>query len=77
MNKIFNRGDGSVSRLCNGSMVVLAVLNNLMAPFISSGQMMLLTYTINTGADVTGDGILGNQLAYLQHFPWTIKLFPW
>jgi hypothetical protein len=56
-NKILNPGDGSVSRLCHEPRVALAVLNELMAPYISSGRLILLTDTKIEGADVTGDKI--------------------
>jgi hypothetical protein len=56
-NKILNPGDGSVSRLCQEPRVALAVLNDLMAPWISSGKLILLTDTKITGADITGDKV--------------------
>lgn len=42
-NKFLNPGDGSVSRLCHEPRVAAAVLNELMAPYISSGRLILLT----------------------------------
>jgi hypothetical protein len=56
-NKILNPGDGSVSRLCHEPRVALAVLLDLMAPWISSGKLTLLTNTKIVGADYTGDKI--------------------
>jgi hypothetical protein len=56
-NKILNPGDGSVSRLCHEPRVALAVLTGLMAPYISSGRLTLLTDTVIEGADVTGNSI--------------------
>jgi hypothetical protein len=56
-NSNLNPGDGSVSRLCHEPRVALAVLNDMMAPYISSGRLLLLTGTKITGADVTGDRI--------------------
>jgi hypothetical protein len=56
-NKILNPGDGSVSRLCHEPRVALAVLRDLMAPWISSAKLVLLTDTKIEGADVTGDNI--------------------
>lgn len=56
-NKILNPGDGSVSRLCHEPRVALAVLNDMMAPYISSGRLILLTDTKIESADVTGDKI--------------------
>jgi hypothetical protein len=56
-NKILNPGDGSVSRLCHEPRVALAVLNDMIAPYISSGRLILLTNTKIASADVTGDTI--------------------
>ena len=56
-NRILNPGDGSVSRLCHEPRAALAVLNDMMAPYISSGRLILMTGTRITGADVTGDRI--------------------
>lgn len=56
-NKILNPGDGSVSRLCHEPRVALAVLLDILAPWISSGKLTLLTNTKIVGADYTGDKI--------------------
>lgn len=42
-NKFLNPGDCSVSRLCHEPRVAEAVLNELLAPYISSGRLILLT----------------------------------
>lgn len=52
-----NPGDGSVSRLCHEPRVALAVLNELLAPYISSGQLILLTLHKIEAADVVGDRV--------------------
>lgn len=56
-NKILNPGDGSVSRLCHEPGVALAVLRDMMAPYISSGRLTLLLNTKINEADVEGDTI--------------------
>jgi hypothetical protein len=56
-NKFLNPGDGSVSRLCHEPRVALAVLTNMMAPYISSGKLTLLPETTIERADVTADRI--------------------
>lgn len=56
-NKILNPGDGSVSRLCHEPRVALAVLSDMISPYLSSGRLILLTNSKITGADVTGDKI--------------------
>ncbi len=50
-NKFLNPGDGSVSRLCHEPGVAAAVLNELMAQYISSGQLILLINCKAASAD--------------------------
>jgi hypothetical protein len=54
-NKFLNPGDGSVSKLCNEPRVALAVLMEMLAPFISSGKLILLTEYKIISADSSGD----------------------
>jgi len=56
-NKYFNPGDGSVSRLCHEPRVALAVLLDLLAPFMSSGKLILLSDYKISEADFSGDKI--------------------
>jgi hypothetical protein len=69
--KYLNPGDGSVSRLCHEPAVALAVLQEMMAPYISSKKLILLTNYRITGADATkkkvsalqaGNRINGNSI---------------
>jgi len=53
-SKYFNPGDGSVSRLCHEPRVALAVLNNMLAPYIMSGKLTILTEYKITEAEITG-----------------------
>ncbi|HEY9341099.1 MAG TPA: FAD-dependent oxidoreductase [Hanamia sp.] len=55
--KNLNPGDGSVSRLCHEPRVALAVLYNMLAPFLSSGKLRLLLEHKIVGADVSGNKI--------------------
>ncbi len=64
-NALLNPGDGSVSRLCHEPRVALAVLRDLMAPYISSGKLNLLTDTKVVSADFTGDRI--HSLKVVSH----------
>lgn len=41
-NPLLNPGDGAVSRLCHEPKVALAVLNDMIAPYISSKKLVLL-----------------------------------
>jgi hypothetical protein len=46
-----------VSRLCHEPRVALAVLHDLLAPYLSTGQLTLLLEHKITGADVAGDRV--------------------
>ncbi len=56
-NPLLNPGGGSVSRLCHEPRVALAVLQDMLAPFLSSGRIMLLLETEPTAAEVQGDRV--------------------
>jgi hypothetical protein len=53
----FNPGNGLVSRLCHEPRVALAVLRDLLAQYISSGRIALLTGARPVAADVDGDRV--------------------
>lgn len=52
-----NPGDGSVSRICHEPKVAVSVLIDMLAPYISSGKLQLLTDHKAKGAQVVGDDI--------------------
>ena len=52
-----NPGNGSVSRLCHEPRVALAVLQDWMAPYLSSGQLIVLTQHRPMGAEVNGNRV--------------------
>ncbi len=52
-----NPGGGSVSRLCHEPRVSLAVLYEMMAPYLASGRLRILLHHHASGADVDGDRI--------------------
>ena len=56
-NQYLNPGDGSVSRLCHEPRVAVAVLRDLLAPYISSNNLKLLTEYKISAADVEGDHV--------------------
>jgi hypothetical protein len=56
-NKYLNPGDGSVSKLCHEPRVALAILNDMLAPYISSKRLVLLTEYKIVSADVTGSKV--------------------
>ncbi len=52
-----NPGDGSVSRLCHEPRVALAVLHDMLAPYLSARKLVLVLEHTIKGADVTGDKV--------------------
>jgi hypothetical protein len=56
-NPYLNPGDGAVSKLCHEPKVALAVLNDMIAPYISSKKLILLLNHKATQADVRDDKI--------------------
>ncbi|HIE98870.1 MAG TPA: FAD-dependent oxidoreductase [Planctomycetes bacterium] len=57
-NPRLNPGNGNVSRLCAEPRVSLAVLEQWLAPFEESGQLVVLHEHVATAADVDGDRVL-------------------
>ena len=53
-NSLLNPGNGSVSVLCHEPRVALAVMNDILAPFISSGKLQLLLEHKVSAADYKG-----------------------
>ncbi|MGV3640778.1 MAG: FAD-dependent oxidoreductase, partial [Adhaeribacter sp.] len=49
-----NPGDGSVSRICHEPRVCVAVLEGMLAPYLSTGKLTLLLETKVVGAEVSG-----------------------
>ncbi len=54
-NPLLNPGDGAVSKLCHEPRVALAVLSNMLAPYISSKKLILLLNHKVLSAEVNGD----------------------
>jgi len=52
-----NPGDGSVSRICHEPRVSVSVLTDMLAPYMSSGKLQILTDYKAIGASVTGDNV--------------------
>lgn len=55
--KYLNPGDGSVSKLCHEPRVAMTVLNDMLAPYISTNKLRLLTNYKIINADVTGNNV--------------------
>lgn len=56
-NEFLNPGDGSVSRLCHEPKVALAVLNAMLAPYESTGKLVLLLNYRVKSADYQGNRV--------------------
>jgi len=52
-----NPGDGAVSRLCHEPRVALAVLFQMLNPYLSTGKLTMLLEHKPSGADVDGDRV--------------------
>jgi hypothetical protein len=61
-----NPGDGWVSRLCHEPRVALAVMEGLLAPYVSSGRVVLLLEHETVGADVAADRVRAIKVRSLQ-----------
>ncbi len=64
--KNLNPGSGAVSRLCHEPRVALTVLTNLLAPYLSSGKLVLLLQYKIVSADVDGDKVKALKARCLQ-----------
>ncbi len=56
-NRLLNPGNGSVSKLCHEPRVALAVLEEMLAPFVAGGRVQLLLRHVATSAAMTGDRV--------------------
>jgi hypothetical protein len=72
-----NPGDGSVSRLCHEPRVAVAVLTEMLAPFISAGRLILLTEHKVKKADVDGDLVKSVEALDLENGGSVILSAPW
>lgn len=72
-----NPGDGSVSRLCHEPRVAVAVLTEMLAPYISAGRLLLLTEHKVKAADVDGDRVKSVEVLDLNNDSSLILTAPW
>ncbi len=61
-----NPGDGSVSRLCHEPRIAVAVLIEMLSPYLSSGKLKILTEHKIIKADVDGDWVKAVEAAHTQ-----------
>lgn len=65
-NPVLNPGNGSVSRLCHEPRVALAVLNEMLAPYVASARVEILLRTVPIAAAVTGDKVEAVRVRSLE-----------
>ena len=65
-NPLLNPGDGFVSRLCHEPRIALAVLETLLAPYVSSGQVTVLRRHIPIAAQTRGDRVTSVTVRSLE-----------
>lgn len=64
--KNLNPGDGSVSKLCHEPRVAVAVLNDMFAPYISTGKLILLLEHKIISASVSGNQVKALEAVNLR-----------
>ncbi|ASA19734.1 FAD-dependent oxidoreductase [Paenibacillus donghaensis] len=65
-NPILNPGNGWVSRLAHEPKVALAVLHEMLAPYVNTGRIEVLYHTLPVDADTEDDLVTG---VTVQHLP--------
>ncbi|MEC0246185.1 FAD-dependent oxidoreductase [Paenibacillus chitinolyticus] len=61
-----NPGNGGVSRLCAEPRAMLAVLEQMLAPYVNSGKLIILTRHRITAAETDGDKIRAVKVKHLD-----------
>jgi hypothetical protein len=65
-NSLLNPGNGSVSRLCHEPRTAVAVLQQILAPYVHSGQLTILNRHIIEHAETKGDNITSITIKSLE-----------
>ena len=73
---LLNPGNGSVSRLCHEPRVALAVMTNMLVPYISAGKLIVLTDHAPVAAEVHGDSMKSITLKDLRTGDQRIAIAP-
>jgi hypothetical protein len=66
-NPFLNPGDGAVSRLCHEPKVALAIMNNMLSQYISSGKLILLLNHKVFSAEINSDFVKSLTVKDLQN----------
>ncbi|MBW6536580.1 MAG: FAD-dependent oxidoreductase [Mariniphaga sp.] len=75
--EFLNPGDGSVSRLCHEPRVAVAVLNEMLAPYMSSGKLKILTEHKIKTTEVDGDKVRAIEAENLKNGDSVVLSAPW
>ncbi|MGM7722192.1 FAD-dependent oxidoreductase [Metabacillus sp. Hm71] len=59
---LLNPGNGNVSRICHEPSAALAVIHEMLAPYVHSGQVKIFTNYLPEKAEVNGDTVLSVQV---------------
>ena len=65
-NALLNPGNGGVSKLCHEPRVALAVLNEMLAPFVASSRVQVLLRTVPVSTATTGDKVEAVRVRSLE-----------
>ncbi|MBL9212652.1 MAG: FAD-dependent oxidoreductase [Opitutaceae bacterium] len=65
-NKLLNPGNGSVSKLCHEPRVALAVLEEMLAPYVAGQRVRILLRHVPTAATTNGDRVEAVQVRNLE-----------
>jgi hypothetical protein len=65
-NPVLNPGNGYVSRLCCEPRTALAVLNEMLAPYIHSGKLLILSRYRITEAKTDGDRVVSVTVRHME-----------
>ena len=63
--KNLNPGDGSVSRICHEPKVAVAVLTEMLAPYLSNNKLQILLYHKARSSEVRSDKVLSIEVENL------------
>ncbi|QOY37137.1 FAD-dependent oxidoreductase [Anaerobacillus isosaccharinicus] len=58
----FNPGNAIVSRICHEPRAALAVLNDMLAPYVHSGKVVIMTETKLVNVETNGDDVLAVEV---------------
>jgi hypothetical protein len=72
-----NPGAGSVSRLCHEPRVALAVIEGMLAPYVSGGRLTVLPGHVPVGVEVDGDRVRSVEVRSVRGGGRVVLRAPW